>query len=242
MSEEAISTSKKIEFTFQNNVTECVIPFYYPNRADVWHDRLQSGVFANFYLMPDADRWLTVSLGGVAARFRTSEAAYQAMKWWYDDEARAEFEACEDGQTAFDVKLRRERTSAPDASWSNVGDGLGALLGAPHVASESRTSHRRRPNKWHAMEFVLREKFARPEFRRALLASGSALLLEHCELEGRDLFWSDNQIGNGQNRLGRMLMLLRRELDAALWPRGLVKRALFVFDRRHCWTELRCCL
>lgn len=212
--------TNRIEFEFENN-RESVIPFYYPNRSDVWHDRLQSGVFANFYLMPNDER-IAVQLGGVVGRFRTTEAAYQAMKWWYDDEARAEFEACIDGQSSFDVKLRRERTSAPDASWSNVGDGLGELLGEAHIASDSTSVHRRRPNKWHAMEFALRVKFARPEFRRALLDSGSALLLEHCELEGRDLFWSDNQIGNGQNRLGRMLMQLRREINPNLWPNGLV--------------------
>ena len=72
------------------------------------------------------------------------------------------------------------------------------------------------------MEFVLRAKFALPSMRAALLASGSAVLLEHNEVVGRDTFWSDNYDGSGQNRLGRLLMLLRKELAPHSWPPLLV--------------------
>jgi predicted NAD-dependent protein-ADP-ribosyltransferase YbiA (DUF1768 family) len=56
------------------------------------------------------------------------------------------------------------------------------------------------------MEYVLRIKFARAQFKAALLATGASLLIEHNEVEGRDTFWSDNYVGNGQNRLGRLLV------------------------------------
>lgn len=42
---------------------------------------------------------------------------------------------------------------------------------------------------------------------------------------GRDAFWSDDLVGSGQNRLGRLLMLLREELRPGSWPAYLVARA-----------------
>jgi predicted NAD-dependent protein-ADP-ribosyltransferase YbiA (DUF1768 family) len=45
-----------------------------------------------------------------------------------------------------------------------------------------------------------------------LLATGTAYLVEHNEVVGRDTFWSDNHDGTGQNRLGVVLMALRKKL------------------------------
>jgi hypothetical protein len=96
-----------IEFEFQN-IKNNVIPFYYPNKSDLWDKHCRSGCFGNFYSL--GSELLTLTLGGVSGKFQTTEvcprsgmmptlrhgssqAAYQAMKWWFDDDARHEFEA-----------------------------------------------------------------------------------------------------------------------------------------------------
>lgn len=72
---------------------------------------------------------------------------------------------------------------------------------------------------WHqgekvkAMRSVLAEKFKSGSFcARALLATGSAYLVEHNPVKGRDAFWSDDYDGTGQNMLGRLLMEQRESL------------------------------
>ena len=60
---------------------------------------------------------------------------------------------------------------------------------------------------WH----VLRAKFTDSQCAEALLATGNAFLLEHNSRSGRDMIWSDNEDGQGQNWLGLQLMLLRDE-------------------------------
>lgn len=65
------------------------------------------------------------------------------------------------------------------------------------------------------MEYLLRQKFSRPELRELLLATGDTPLVE-------ENLWHDNFWGNcvcrkctvipGQNHLGRLLMQVRDEL------------------------------
>jgi len=59
---------------------------------------------------------------------------------------------------------------------------------------------------------VLEAKFQQnPHLQTLLLATGKAYLVEHNEVLGRDKFWSDNHNGTGQNRLGILLMVLRKK-------------------------------
>ena len=161
-----------------------VVPFYYPGKPDVWHERLGSGPLGNFVRTSpsssaaacvadpsSARQWpapLTVTLDGITGTFTTSEAAYQAMKWWDNDAIRAAFEAAPDGEAAFQLKLQFEAEQPPGPSWSAVAS-LGEEGGARVAAID----------KWTAMLVVLEAKFAEPRLRDALLSTGDALLLEH---------------------------------------------------------------
>jgi N-glycosidase YbiA len=60
------------------------------------------------------------------------------------------------------------------------------------------------------MREALRAKFTQHAALRALLlATGSADLIEHTKT---DRYWADGGDGTGKNRLGKLLMELRREL------------------------------
>jgi ribA/ribD-fused uncharacterized protein len=59
----------------------------------------------------------------------------------------------------------------------------------------------------------LRAKFTQhADLRAVLLATGDALIIEH---RARDAYWGDGPDGRGKNRLGHLLMQLRKELAAA---------------------------
>jgi ribA/ribD-fused uncharacterized protein len=63
------------------------------------------------------------------------------------------------------------------------------------------------------MREILREKFAQHlELRALLLSTGDAQLIEHT---ANDRYWADGGDGRGKNRLGELLMELRRELLGA---------------------------
>jgi hypothetical protein len=158
-----------------------------------------------------------VRVGGRVGVFSTSEAAYQAMKWWFVDDVRRRFEAAADGDAAFVLKLQLEAQGGGIAApaWRRKAplvlasaDALRAVAADEAVAAAELTG-------WRAMELVLRAKFAQPALRQQLLESGDAFLLEHNPVRGRDLVWSDNAVGDGENQLGLMLMQLRE-----LWQPG----------------------
>lgn len=56
---------------------------------------------------------------------------------------------------------------------------------------------------------ALRLKFAVPKARELLLSTGSRTLVESSPF---DYFWACGQDGTGENRLGQLLMLVRKEL------------------------------
>jgi predicted NAD-dependent protein-ADP-ribosyltransferase YbiA (DUF1768 family) len=62
------------------------------------------------------------------------------------------------------------------------------------------------------MRDLLRQKFAHPELRRLLLATGDAELVEGNTWGDR--FWGVCA-GRGQNHLGRLLMAIRAEIRTA---------------------------
>ena len=66
--------------------------------------------------------------------------------------------------------------------------------------------------KEEVMRTALRAKFAQhADLRALLLATGEAMLVEH----SLDTYWGDGIDGTGKNRLGHLLMEVRRELREA---------------------------
>ena len=71
---------------------------------------------------------------------------------------------------------------------------------------------------------MLKQKFKDPGFRKGLLLTGDAYLLEHNEKKRRDTGgWSDDHDGHGphaQNKLGKTLMEVREFYKGAGAPAG----------------------
>lgn len=57
-----------------------------------------------------------------------------------------------------------------------------------------------------------------PDLGQVLLGTGDALLVEDTQSVGRDPYWGNGPDGNGENKLGRMLMLVRKALPRHLLP------------------------
>jgi ribA/ribD-fused uncharacterized protein len=98
---------------------------------------------------------------------------------------------------------------------------------SPMIAARiGRSRHRPLRPDWEAvkdavMREVLRAKVTQhPSLRALLLSTGDAELVEHTT---NDRYWGDGGDGFGKNRLGQLLMDLRRELRAEC-PVGTVER------------------
>lgn len=93
---------------------------------------------------------------------------------------------------------------------------------SPQKAKQLGRSIRLRPDweqiKDNVMEEILREKFAEPEMRRKLLGTGDALLVEG-NFHG-DTYWGICE-GQGQNKLGKLLMRIRDDVRRADLTRRL---------------------
>ena len=61
-----------------------------------------------------------------------------------------------------------------------------------------------------AMKLTLRTKFKDPILNKKLLSTHNAYLVENSH-RGHDLFWADDGDGTGENRMGMLLMELRKE-------------------------------
>lgn len=88
---------------------------------------------------------------------------------------------------------------------------------SPMVAAKmGRDRQRPLRSDWEAvkddvMRTALAAKFSQhPELRALLLATGTAVIVEHTK---NDSYWGDAGDGSGQNMLGRMLMELRAALQ-----------------------------
>ena len=60
------------------------------------------------------------------------------------------------------------------------------------------------------MRDLLRQKFTRPDLAARLLTTGDADLIEGNSWGDR--FWGQSPVGDGENRLGRLLMEIRRDI------------------------------
>lgn len=163
--------------------------FYYPGYNELWDEAYQTPFLSNFYPCV-----LIVTIDGISGTFQTSEAAYQATKWWRDGSIRQRFERAKTGQEAFDLKV-----ALSTGGWDRSYGGLGRN---------------------RAMRIVVTAKFDLPAFKAGLLATGDAYLLEHNPVKGRDTYWSDDHDGSGHNTLGKMLMGVRQHLGGSSAPDG----------------------
>ncbi|GGE28985.1 hypothetical protein GCM10011571_33910 [Marinithermofilum abyssi] len=91
------------------------------------------------------------------------------------------------------------------------------LAPSPSIAAAMGRSRQRplRPDWEKVREQIMYEavyaKFTQhEELRKMLLSTGDALLIEHTV---NDRYWADGGDGTGQNRLGHILMEVRRELS-----------------------------
>jgi N-glycosidase YbiA len=89
-----------------------------------------------------------------------------------------------------------------------------AECASPGMAKRKGLKLTKRPDwdeiKIEVMREILRIKFAHPELRARLLATGDAELIEGNYHD--DDFWGQCPLGNGENWLGRLRMELRAEL------------------------------
>jgi ribA/ribD-fused uncharacterized protein len=87
---------------------------------------------------------------------------------------------------------------------------------SPMVAARMGRSRKRPLRKdWESVkdsimhEAVLAKFTQHADLREALLATGDVEIIEHT---GHDAYWGDGGDGNGQNKLGQILMRVREEL------------------------------
>ena len=163
-----------------------LVAFYYPGHNTLWDDKYQAAFLGNFWLTP-----ITLTINGITGTFHTSEAAFQATKWWNHDYERGILEKAKNGDEAF--KKKKSFSTPPDYSYAGLGrDG--------------------------AMMKVLEAKFTNSDLKTGLLSTGDAYLLEHNSVKGRDDYWSDDHDGTGNNMLGILLMQLRQKLGGKASP------------------------
>jgi predicted NAD-dependent protein-ADP-ribosyltransferase YbiA (DUF1768 family) len=170
-----------------NGTTYTLVAFYYPDKDTAWDTAYQSGFLGNFY---PCDPKISVEINSISATFYTSEAVFQATKWWNIPADLQQFERAKTGNDAYIVKIGlKDPNDDPTSGYAGLGQ-----IGA--------------------MTEVLKQKFKDLEFRKGLLATGDAYLLEHNEKKGRDTGgWSDDHDGHGphaQNKLGKTLMEVRK--------------------------------
>lgn len=83
------------------------------------------------------------------------------------------------------------------------------------AALEGRNRHNPLRSDWEAvkddvMRYAVREKFRQhPELQELLLSTGNVEIIEHTR---NDSYWGDGGDGSGQNKLGNILMELRKSL------------------------------
>lgn len=114
--------------------------------------------------------------------FQCSEAFYQYSKFAYLDNAKLK-EAFLHANGQQAFDLSRKHASLIDPNW----------------------------DKEAVMKQVLLAKFSDPELQEKLLSTKNAYLVENSP-KGHDSFWADNGDGGGENKLGIMLMQIRKEL------------------------------
>ena len=153
----------------------------------------------------------------VLIRPMSVEAEFQAIKYEPDDT---------DSDRIYDLKIHlqhaiRSAGSATEASMMGRDDvrahDSNMSTRVRRVLEPSRAAMIRVRSDWDEVQddlmmFLLRKKFEYPQFRGPLLETGDDYLIFHC---ARDLYWGTDH-GEGENRLGKMLMSIREEIREEL--------------------------
>jgi len=170
------------------------IKFYYPNE--------EFGEFSNFYVRP-------IEVNGVVWPVGT-ESYFQAMK--SDDPKVQEYirtQFTRPGQ----VKRYCHEQVALRLDWENSVE-IGPKLMAIYSDTEGLVVDR---VKDHFMLTALIYKFTQhKDLAEILLQTGDAHIIEDTQKVGSDPYWGNGPSGNGLNKLGRMLKLVRTYLSGHL--------------------------
>lgn len=153
------------------------------------------GEFSNFYV-----RDITID----GKTWKTNEHFFQAMKSEDEDVQ----EAVRKLGTAMEAK-RFGNQIARREDWESVAgtEGLQNIFRDPWGIAVERV-------KDHFMYTAILCKFTQhDDLRKLLLSTGDAIIIEDTQSVGRDPYWGNGPDGNGQNKLGRMLMLARTALS-----------------------------
>ena len=118
--------------------------------------------------------------------FNNAEAAYQSLKY---NVPTKNFSQLKTGAQAFAYKRKLDKT--------------------PHVRDPTFHGF---GSSWKAMHAVLEAKFVDRQLGDRLCETDGSFLLEHCEVKGRDVIWSNDNDGQGTNWLGLLLMIVRNSL------------------------------
>ena len=138
-----------------------LIAFYHPGPETFWDKKYNANFLANYFSCP-----VTLTLNGVSGNFKCAEAAYQALKWWERVDADGiailpQFEACKTGCDAYRL---RSRLAGCANFIGEVPDWDHSFMGLQRDG---------------AMLAVAAAKFSHSSLKIALIATGSAYLLEH---------------------------------------------------------------
>ncbi|NGX55775.1 MAG: Riboflavin biosynthesis protein [Candidatus Anoxychlamydiales bacterium] len=143
------------------------------------------GYLGNFHICKNG---IDIQIGNAIYKFKCSESAFQAVKTFIITKRQDLIRQFENLEGDASRRVQQQLTNGID-----------------------QTTWRQLNIEW--MKYIVQEKFTQNEsLRENLLATGDKYLVEHCEIKGRDTFWTDDFDGTGQNMLGRILMEIRERL------------------------------
>lgn len=167
-----------------------------------YHSQEPYGELSNFYVR-------SIVVGGVTWPVGT-EQYFQAMKT-QDDAIQEHVRTKLTRPGQIKNYCSTQITLRPD--WEDsvpMGAGFTALLSDDHGIVVDRV-------KDHFMYAALIAKFTQhKDLARVLLGTGDADLVEDTQKVGSDPYWGNGPSGNGLNKLGRMLQLVRKSLPRHL--------------------------
>lgn len=177
-----------IKVPLANGTSLDVVAFYHPGTDKAWDTECKAGYMGNFWKED-------FTFNGHV--FHTSEAAYQASKFWHHPGALVDFSRAVDGDAAFRI--------------ARVLKGTLSNTQQKHVKLQlADPCHGFNHCNYVAMTEILKAKFGQsPRLKRELISTGDAYLLEHND-SSKEPTWSDNYDGEGLNLLGYALMDVRK--------------------------------
>jgi len=154
------------------------------------------GIFSNFYRTP-----LTFN----GELYQTSEAAYQAQKFICSPDVMRQIQAAAKPREAAEIGRNPANNMRPD--WESFID---PAVNKVYPGVEIGTNTIEKVKDLAMFDVLCHKAFCNKEFRDTLLSTGDRELVEQ---SGEDYYWGNGNDGTGVNRLGKVLMLLRSELN-----------------------------